>query len=209
MALTVPTQGNQFRAVSMYSADNQQNMPLNTRATALMQACGHAPPSVEGNEPGVYGDVFVGRCYDDEQKDEWQRVDILASEIDPAAPWCANARSKGGGGGSGSAAASLSGVMSQAMGQPNVTWNQTDDEVEIKCKVASGTKGQDVKVNFSLNALTVTVAGDTLIQGPTGGRVAVDESTYTLQDAGDARELCVVLGKNEAGTTWPYAVESK
>ena len=53
--LTVPTPVNQ----SMYRDDNARNKDylLNTRATALMWACGHAFPADISNE-----DVFIGRC---------------------------------------------------------------------------------------------------------------------------------------------------
>jgi hypothetical protein len=212
IALTVPTKGNQYRAVSMYVGEDSQKATLNRRATALMQACGHTPPAVEGKDPGIYGDVFVGRCYDNEESDEWHRVDLTIREVEnpSTADWCAIARSKGGGGGSGAEAATLSGVLTQTMSSPQskVTWSQTDDEVELKFQVPSGTKAKYVKVHFAMNSLKVTAAGQTLIQGSTGGKVAVDESTYTIQDADDGRELCVILSKKESGTIWPHAVES-
>jgi hypothetical protein len=201
----------------MYAADEWSKLAFNPRATALMQACGHAAPAVEGKKPGIYGDAFVGRCYDNEESDEWQRVNLEVSEVlDPlTAEWCVIARTQGGGGGSAAAAAaSLSGVMTQAMGSSsqsnNVTWSQTDDDVELKFQVAAGTKAKYVKVNFAMNSLKVTVAGQTLIRGMTGGTVAVDDSTFTIQDAqdGDGRELCVILSKLTPGTIWPHAVDS-
>jgi hypothetical protein len=65
------------------------------------------------------------------------------------------------------------------------TWSQTNDEVELKFTVAS----------FGSTKLKVTLAGQTLAQGETGGPVAVDECTYTIHDEGGKRELCVTLGK--------------
>lgn len=196
----------------MYTADNTQNMPLNPRATALMQACGHAPPPSEGREPGVYGDVFVGRCEDNEATDVWKRVDITVDDVqDPTSQdWCKVAASPGGGGGSGSTAPSLSGVVQQTVntsGLSNCTWQQTDDEVEVKFSVAAGTKAKYVKIAFAMNSLKVTVAGQTLLNGTTGGAVNVDESTYTLQDSDDGRELCVLLAKNNPGVVWPHVVQ--
>eukprot|EP00978_Attheya_sp_CCMP212_P032636 scaffold128373_cov45-Attheya_sp.AAC.1 len=85
------------------------------------------------------------------------------------------------------------------------TWSQTNDEVELKLTVASGTKAKYVKVNFGSTKLKITVAGQTLAQGDTGGPVAVDECTYTIQDEGGKRELCVTLGKKN-NTTWTQAV---
>lgn len=92
-------------------------------------------------------------------------------------------------------------------GVSDCTWSQTEDEVEIKFAVASGTKAKYVKVNTAMSSLKVTVAGQTLLNGKTGGAVNVDESTYTLQDTGDGRELCVLLAKNNPGVSWPYAVQ--
>lgn len=123
-ALTVPTKDNGHRAVSMYGSDDArgQNLPFNKRATELMVATGHAPPSGDDDLPaGVCGDVFVGRCHDDEVADIWKRVDFTVEDADCRSEWCREARKPGGGGGRGSAAAgggataapSLSGLMAQ------------------------------------------------------------------------------------------------
>ena len=126
-ALTVPTKDNMHRAVSMYGADNARNdkLPFNKRATELLIATGHAPPSGgkddEGNDlpSGVCGDVFVGRCHDDEVGDVWERVDFTIDDADCRSDWCRQARKPGGGGGRGSegggAAPSLSNLMAQQL----------------------------------------------------------------------------------------------
>lgn len=121
ICLTVPTALNGYKAVSMYGDDNarNKNYPFNKRATELMKACGHALPSDGSNEDGklsgVYGDVFVGRCLDDEIKDIWERVDMDVEEVEgdlDKIEWCRIARKKGGGGGhGGSSAASLSSTL--------------------------------------------------------------------------------------------------
>uniref|UniRef100_A0A7S3L4D1 CS domain-containing protein n=1 Tax=Amphora coffeiformis TaxID=265554 RepID=A0A7S3L4D1_9STRA len=221
-ALTVPTAGNNFKAVSMYSADSakEHGLPRNERATALMVSCGHAAP-----DGGMYGDVFVGRAADNEATDIWERVDFTVADADPKAAWCETARSSGGGGGSGAAAASsLSNLVQQQQGMkitdgaalhnnndttygyngaPPVreswgTWSQTDDEVELKLAVAAGTKAKYCKVNFSRTALKVTVAGNVLLQGTLFDPIALDESTFTLQDEGPTgRELAITLGKSD------------
>jgi hypothetical protein len=227
IALTVPTKGNQYRAVSMYLGDGarDQGRPLNTRASALLTACGHALPATDDSTqpPGIYGDVFVGRCHDNEASDVWQRVDFDVNDADPSADWCVVARSHGGGGGSGNTAASLSGSLSQTLtggGQPlqiggdsgsasSNIWSQTDEEVELKFSVAAGTKAKYCKVTFGRESLKVAVAGQTLVNGKTGGRVAVEDSTYTIQDESGKRELTITLGKKDAGVMWPYAVKSK
>jgi len=232
MALTIPCSGNNYRAVSMYAADNAQPHGLsnNKRATALMTACGHA--AVSG---GVFGDVFVGRARDDENADIWERVDFTIEDTDPSAAWCKEARSPGGGGGSGKgAASSLSGLVAQQQqgqnlqvidsggqqatmlygynGAPPVqeswgSWTQTDDEVELKFAVAPGTKAKYCKVSFQRTALKVAVAGQTLLQGTAFDPIATEESTFTLQDEGPTgRELCVTIGKTEP-RTWSYVVQ--
>mmetsp|Transcript_29548 Transcript_29548/g.65095 ORF Transcript_29548/g.65095 Transcript_29548/m.65095 type:complete len:350 (-) Transcript_29548:73-1122(-) len=240
-AITVPTKDNNHRAVSMYGGDDArtQRMPFNKRATELMVATGHAPPAGGGEDDlpaGVCGDVFVGRCHDDEVADIWERVDFTVEDADCRSEWCREARKPGGGGGRGAAggggaAPSLSGLMAKQLaaaqgggavgagGMPMLPqspggevdngeykWSQTDEEIELKFKVAPGTKSKYVKVNFGRKKVKVTVAGQTLVNGETGGDIIVDESTYTLQDDPDGgRELCITLGKADA-SNWPYPV---
>mmetsp|Transcript_11726 Transcript_11726/g.16576 ORF Transcript_11726/g.16576 Transcript_11726/m.16576 type:complete len:348 (+) Transcript_11726:170-1213(+) len=236
VALTVPTKVNSYFAVSMYCADEAKRRGLgyNSRATELLKACGHVPAANDGDEagtdqpPGVYGDVFVGRCFDKEETDVWQRVDFTVNDASPTAEWTLIARQKGGGGGGGTASAhSLSGTMTNALqqnpagaaggGQPGqiqedlgYAWSQTGEEVELKFAVASGTKAKYVKVNFGRDSLKVTVAGQTLVNGKTGGLVNKDECTYTIQDddEGKGRELCVTLGKHNS-SEWPFPVQGK
>jgi len=220
--LTVPTELNRYQAVSMYGDDNARNrssepnsgFSLNTRATALMQACGHTLPAANENEDGkpsgVYGDVFIGRCVDDEARDVWERMNLTIDDVqgDPEdKEWCRIARRKGGGGGYNSRpAASLSGMMSNVLsGNSNTnsslyvkngdedgyTWIQTDDEVELKFSLPPGTKAKYVKVKFSSKALKITAAGQTLCDGDLWSSIKVDECTYTVQDD----ELCLTLTK--------------
>jgi len=221
IALTFPTAGNQYQAVSMYVAEHSQG-EFNLRATQLLLECGHqAPtPSDSSKVTGVYGDVFVGRCHDDEVRDDWTRVDFCKQDADLTSPWINIANTNGGGGGHGKTAASLSGVMEQMQvkggGAPTnpqddlgFTWGQTNDEVEIKFKVPPGTKAKYCKVTFAILSLKVTVAGQTLCQGPTGGKVVTNESTFTIQDEENGRELCITLQKKDTGAIWGFAVQKK
>lgn len=227
-ALTIPNATNGYQAVSMYSADEarQYQLPLNQRATDLMTACGHTTD-------GIFGDAFVGRAIDNEVDDIWQRTDFEVADADPGAEWCRVARSQGGGGGSGaSAASSLSNLVQHHMkggvqaidgrssttntlygtnGAPPVvetwgTWTQTDEEVELRLLVASGTKAKYCKVNFGRTSLKVVVAGQTVLSGSTFDPVSVDDCTYTLEDEGDRRQLVITLGKADSGRTWASAV---
>mmetsp|Transcript_46598 Transcript_46598/g.141154 ORF Transcript_46598/g.141154 Transcript_46598/m.141154 type:complete len:352 (-) Transcript_46598:28-1083(-) len=233
MAVTVPTKLNSHHAVSIYGADDAKtrNLPINARATAIMQACGHGafPPGDDGSPGGVSGDVFVGRCRDDEVGDVWERVDFTCDDANPGSEWCHTARTSGGGGGHGGTAGapSLSGMMTQAFGgggagtgtmvptaggeaeADGYRWSQTDDEVEIKFSVASGLKAKYVKVNFGRKSVKVTAAGQTLANGETGGDMIVDECTYTIQDDKESgRELCLSLAKR-VETNWGYAILPK
>lgn len=214
MALTVPTKGNGYQAVSMYVSE--QGETYNERASNLLKACGHRLPEKESKQtPGVYGDIFVGRCYDNEGEDEWTRADFGVDDLNESSDWMAIAKSQGGGGGSGASnVASLSGTMGQIQAQQQqqeelgYNWDQTRDEVEMRFSVDKEVKAKQVSVKFSRSSLKVSVAGESLAEGSTGGTVVVDDCTYTLQDDSiGGRELCIVLGKQEEGKTWAFAVK--
>ena len=236
IALTIPTRGNGYQAVSMYISQFTDGMSLNKTASGIVLACGHGLPEAAGQkQPGIYGDVFVGRAKDDEAGDEWKRLDFTPDDLLPNSSWIQVARTPGGGGGTGggssAAAPSLSGsVMQQlrlggdetenatlAETTPMIeeeedlgyTWDQTDDEVEVKFKCDASTKGKDVQVQFARTSLKVQVKGETLVDGKTGGSVVVDDCTYTLQDEGTGRELCIVLGKLETGLLWGRPVVAR
>lgn len=239
IALTVPTALNKHRAVSIYADDNarNRNLPHNKRASALMSACGHSKSSSSSSgDGGVAGDVFIGRCHDNEAQDIWVRVDFTKEDVDgdlDTMDWCKVARTKGGGGGFGGSggAASLSGMMSNALGggantgggmasndatnsgeqttDDGYVWSQTEDEVELKFSVAPGTKARDVKVKFQSKALQVSVSGENICNGETFGNLILDDCTYTIQDVAgkDNRELCVILGK-KTPENWSWAINS-
>lgn len=232
-AMVVPTPTNDCVGVSLYSASNTSpNVVVNDRAVALMRACGHAIAT-----DGVRGDVFLGRYRDDERRDVWERLDFSAPEANPGAEWCRRARRAGGGGGTGGgkAAPSLSGTVQQtttgvsgggAAGAGEkmdsvddndnndnalpYQWSQTNEEIELRMAVDADTKAKFIKVSFARTTLRVVVAGQTLIDGETGGDVSVDDSTYTIEQTkdDDKKELTVTLAKKQEGLTWNYAVLS-
>lgn len=138
-AVTVPTNDNNYTACSIYSItpDNQPQIPppiLNQRATDLLTACGHTVVMSSGNTDSgsstgsgnaIYGDAFCGRAYDDERT-EWERMDMTAIEIDIKADWCRMARKLGGGGGTGrTSTPSLSNLAQQIMSNPNSSSGST------------------------------------------------------------------------------------
>lgn len=229
VALTIPMPGNQYQAVSMYVADtatyqeNAASLPMNSRALALITACGHGAREIRG-------DVFVGRALDNEQSDEWRRIDFTVVDANPSAAWCETARRPGGGGGSGSSSASsLNNLVNQSRTQviaPNApvqllgmngapavveewgSWTQTDEDVEIKFVVAETVKGKDCKVTFGRNTLKVVVNGDTLLQGTLFDPTEADEGTFTLQDTAAGRELCITLVKAVTDRAWSMVVKT-
>ena len=135
-AVTVPTNDNNYTACSIYSiipdkAQSPLQPILNQRATDLLTACGHTVVTNHSNDPNntgnaIYGDAFCGRAHDDERVD-WERMDMTAVEIDIGADWCRTARKIGGGGGTGRASTpSLSNLAQQIMTSSNP--NQGRDE---------------------------------------------------------------------------------
>ena len=86
------------------------------------------------------------------------------------------------------------------------SWSQNDEEVEFRFPVAAGTKAKYVKVHFARTTLKVIVAGQTLVSGELGGTAEVEDSTFTIEDVGSGRELCVTICKKEEGRTWPFVV---
>mmetsp|Transcript_61344 Transcript_61344/g.72861 ORF Transcript_61344/g.72861 Transcript_61344/m.72861 type:complete len:329 (-) Transcript_61344:115-1101(-) len=212
IAVTVPTPTNKFQSVSMYSSPNAENLPVNARATELLKSCGHH------NKEGVRGDVFVGRCIDNEMDDIWTRIDFTEKDANPDSEWCREASKKGGGGGTGGRAASSSNMMSGGAGlsrgdgggekkEGEYVWSQTNDEVELKFVVAIDTLSKEVKVNFGRNNLKVTVRGKTLAEGELGGSVIVDECTYTIQNIVGGKEICLSLAKRNEDVSWSNALK--
>lgn len=87
VSLYLPTKDNGYESVSMYCDSNGQSksLPVNTRATSLANCCGH--------NTTIYGDAFIGRCFDDESK-PWERKDFTVADMNSDAPWVINARKK-------------------------------------------------------------------------------------------------------------------
>eukprot|EP00548_Thalassiothrix_antarctica_P000009 CAMPEP_0194136404 /NCGR_PEP_ID=MMETSP0152-20130528/6421_1 /TAXON_ID=1049557 /ORGANISM="Thalassiothrix antarctica, Strain L6-D1" /LENGTH=333 /DNA_ID=CAMNT_0038833041 /DNA_START=14 /DNA_END=1015 /DNA_ORIENTATION=- len=227
MALTVPTKGNMYRAISMYASDDHSSSMTKTknyRASQLLMDCGHRLPETQScQEAGVYGDIFVGRCYDNEldESEGWKRLDFTLQDLEITSDWIQIARQVNGGGGlGGSKIASLSGLMKQQVDVNNAQpsnndnmslgykWEQTDEEVELCFCLAGSVTAKEVKIKFQRSHLTVKVGNITLVEGETGGGIIIDECTYTLQDdRNNQRELCIIMLKGEEGRVWARAVK--
>lgn len=149
---------------------------------------------------------------DDEASDIWKRVDFLASEINPDSGWCQIAKMSGGGSGN-SFNPNLAAQMLQTKQQQQpfleqevqqgVKWSQNQEEVEIRIpNVPAGTKAKYIKVLFQKTSLKLTITGQTMLNGKTGGEVDTSNSTWTLE----GQELCIKLCKNQP-RTWTFAIQ--
>ena len=157
--LTTPTVGTKFASESLYSPAGGRL--LNERATAIARACGHINAELRG-------DVFLGRCVDDERGDRWFRLPLTLAEATTAADWvvAAAAANRGkslGTYSSGGLQAALQNMVADrtgtAVGATEIggdawicaadrqfSWRQRDEEVEVRVPVPKGTKAKDVTV---------------------------------------------------------------
>ncbi len=99
-----------FETVSFYGDPSAlaKRRPVNPRATALCHACGHPPTHV------IHGDVFLGRCVDDEMGDVWERRSIRVEEAVPDCAWVKEASRANAG--KDTSTYSSSGLMAQLKG---------------------------------------------------------------------------------------------
>lgn len=110
-SLVIPTHANKYIGVSLYcdGTGKIKGLPINERASAIAQACGHSTLV-------VFGDCFLSRYYDNEAE-EWMRRNISLEEACVDAPWVAEAgklnagKNMGAYTSSGSAASSLQAVI--------------------------------------------------------------------------------------------------
>jgi CS domain len=163
-AVTVPTNDNNYTACSIYSIapDNAPDQPppiLNQRATDLLTACGHTvvthDPNNSSNGIGnaIYGDAFCGRAFDDERTD-WERLDMTATEIDPSSDWCRTARKIGGGGGTGRASTpSLSNLAQQIMSNPNSSGSTNSNNGTSPMEILQDTTSTQPLNNYGMDGV--------------------------------------------------------
>lgn len=183
-AMSLPSKDNSFIGVSFYCDANgiAKGARLNARATDLARCCGNTSIA-------VYGDVFVGRYYDNEEE-AWSRVSIREEEIRSDAPWVMAAQKANAG--RNMANCSTSGLLAQYANagtkQPtpsatpsitsssssssptvpkNISWIQIGEELEIQYRLPTGATKRDVTVKFKASNLLIKVRGS--VDGDGGG----------------------------------------
>merc|ERR1719162_2268713 len=79
-------------------------------------------------------------------------------------------------------------------------WQQKGEEIQIRIPCDPPVTKKDVSVKFKSSSLSVSVRGESIIDGNLGGKVEVDECTWCLSV--DKTELQVMLtqvaGKTDA-----------
>jgi len=79
-------------------------------------------------------------------------------------------------------------------------WQQKGEEIQIRIVCDPPATKKDVSVKFKSTSLTVTIRGESIVEGTLGGKVEVDECTWVLSP--DKSELQVMLtqvaGKTDA-----------
>jgi hypothetical protein len=147
LGLPVPAKG--YVGISLYShcEGKESNLLINSRATDLAQACGH-------HSTVIYGDAFLSRYYDNEDE-EWRRLDVHLSEVDPTSEWVQEVASRNKG--KNMSSYTTGGLTSQTLqnllansnnsqstvasaptntgdSDDKIQWSQTSDEIEVSQK---------------------------------------------------------------------------
>ena len=79
-------------------------------------------------------------------------------------------------------------------------WEQTskygESEIIVRFTLAAAATKKDVKVTFKAKALTVVVAGEELLSGPTFGTCTVDDCTWCLVEKGSELQVMLALAED-------------
>ena len=172
ISLSLPTPVNNFQGVSMYCDRNGKvkKLGLNSRATSIAKSCNH--------ELEVFGDVFIGRCHDDESL-PWKRLDFGLDDLNSEAPWLRQAQeaNKGKSMNKYNTSGTLQNILSQQSSSAptaalplkstesdcgykhdgNSQWSQTVDEVEWRITLAEWVKKSDISVIIKSNSVKLVV----------------------------------------------------
>lgn len=184
VTLLLPCPDNHYTSVSMYCDQNGKNkgLPLNQRASSIAKVCGHSGE--------IYGDVFFGRCMDDESK-PWERLDFTLEDLSSDAAWVKEAQQRNKGKSLGGY--STSGVLQSMMNSNKtsvidgnapvvhpgttqdvaetefITWTQNKEEMEVRVKLpVSNVKSSDLDVKIHSKTLQVLLKSGQKIAETTG-----------------------------------------
>lgn len=218
MTIMIATPQNNFTSVSLYCDANvasKTGATENSRASNILKACGN-------HQRTIFGDCFIGRCCDDESK-EWERLDFPIEDAREDAPWvrAAAAANSGKNLSSYTSSGAMQAMQNQMTSGSNdeqnsneyYSWNQTDDEVEVKFQLPSSATAKALNIKFGPSSLQILAkVGETPVgvgaafQGPTGatlaGKILVSDSTWTLTQESDVKFLTVTLAKS-GSSRWP------
>ncbi len=184
VTLLLPCPENSFTGVSMYCDQNGKNkgLPLNQRASSIAKICGH--------NGEIYGDVFFGKCMDDESK-PWERLDFGLADLSSDAAWVKEAAQRNKGKPLGGY--STSGVLQNMLNSNKtsvidgnapivhpgtsgdvsetdfITWTQNKEEMEVRVKLpVSNIKSSDLDVKMHSKTLQVLLKSGQTISSSVG-----------------------------------------
>lgn len=231
IVLQLPRPDNGYIGVSMYCDQNgkTKNFELNTRATSLAQACGHA------NQ--IFGDVFIGRYYDNEEF-PWERRDFDFSDMRSDAPWVIDSKNRNQGRSSGAYSTSTvlqnmlnsnntavvndaaeptvmarTAYVEDAPIDDNLVWSQTGEEIELKVKLTKEVKKSDLSVKMQSKRLQITVKNDASFAETNSvfsasgasfwSAIDPDSSAWTLEKAPTGETMVVFTLAKGRAVQWP------
>lgn len=170
-ALVRPSATNGHKGVYLYldEVGMLKNLPPNPRAVAIATVCGF-------DNVRFFGDMYCGAVVADHPQ-PMMNVDFTVAELDSSSPWLKHAgnenaayqqsmrqvqdamREKGG-----MQTISMTGDDGfKEHEEEGYRWSQTDDEVEVAVAVTPGTKAKDIKVHFKAQSITVSIAGQVVL----------------------------------------------
>lgn len=224
ITLSLPTAQNNYISISLYCDGNSAfkaggNVP-NSRATAIVQACGHQNTVVMGN-------CFIGKAMDDERV-EWERRDFIKPELDVSAPWVRVAAQANAGKDMGrySTSGTLSAMHEAKQSKPTAgmttpkaepavvqsefspsqlfVWTQSAEEIEVRMRLPIGVLSKHLNVTFTGTSLYVgrknaKSCADALIETVDPCFTAMNGATPTGAKLGGAI--------NVSESTWSIAEE--
>lgn len=153
-----------------------KQLPINQRATSIARSC--------NNDITVYGDVFIGRCHDDESL-PWNRLDFSIGDLNSDAPWILKAQqsNKGKSMNSFNTSGALQNILQQHQGElktttpstlsdstfpasispaGNTSWLQTADEVEVRVSLVPGINKKELVVSIRSQSIQLSTKSSSI-----------------------------------------------